>query len=256
MDKKIAVVTGGASGIGKAIAIKLAMQDICVVLCDVQKNKADVCAANLIKQGKSAYAYELDVTNRRQIQAVIADIYESLGPISYWVNCAGVSYIRPFFEQDDALWDKTMEINLKSQYLCCQEILSHMLMHKKGSIVNLSSEAGKAGSDSYQAYCASKFGVIGLTQSLAKEFGPYGIRVNAVCPGIIATPMWDQQKADYARKRDIPVDSVMTRFQSRIPLRRIGTPEDVANLVSFLLSEEASFITGQAININGGDYME
>lgn len=253
---KIAFVTGAGSGIGQCIAKKLAFYGAFVIASDIDGNAAKETAKIIRNGGGQAISLPLDVTDAHQIKQAISFVHEQYGYINFWINNAGVSFIRPFAEHDEALWDKTLNINLKSQFLCCKSILPHMLEHGEGCILNMSSEAGKCGSDHYQAYCASKFGVIGLTQSLAKEYGPFGIRINAICPGIIQTPMWDQQQHDYARKRDLDPDQVMNHFKSRIPLRRVGQAEDVASLAVFLLSDEASFITGQAININGGDFMQ
>lgn len=253
---KIAFVTGAGSGIGRSIAFQLAADGAFVIVSDIEQEQGEETARLIRNKEGQAIFLHLDVADNQQINTVIAYVYEHYGYINYWINNAGVSYICPFSEQDENLWDRTMTINLKSQYLCCKAIIPYMLENGEGSILNMSSEAGKVGSDSYQAYCASKFGVVGLTQSLAKEYGPLGIRINAICPGIIHTPMWDRQQKDYARKRELDPSNVMDYLKSRIPLRRLGKSEDVANLAVFLLSDEASFITGQAININGGDYMQ
>lgn len=255
-ENKIAFITGAGSGIGRSICIEVAKQVALVIVSDRNLDAAQQTVRILREQGCHGVALQLDVTKVAQIKKAIAFVHEHYGFINYWINNAGISHIKPFFEHDEKLWDATFDINLKSQFLCCKEIIRHMMDNGQGAIINMSSESGKVGTDCYQAYCASKFGVVGLTQSLAKEFGPFGIRINAICPGIIQTPMWEQQQIDYARKKEIEPTCVMDRFKSRIPLRRLGKGEDVANLVVFLLSEQASYITGQAININGGDFMQ
>jgi len=130
-----------------------------------------------------------------------------------------------------------------------------MLSHQGGVIINMSSQSGKVGNSHYAAYCASKFGIIGLTQSLAVEFAAQGIRVNAICPGVVPTPMWDTQIEDYARKRGLKPEEVMSYFESKIPMGRIGTAKDVAHAALFLASDEADYITGQALNVSGGSVM-
>jgi sorbitol-6-phosphate 2-dehydrogenase len=171
------------------------------------------------------------------------------------VNNAGVSYIIPFLECSQEIWDKTIEINLKGTFNCCQAAIKRMLLRKRGVIINMSSQSGKTGNSHYAAYCASKFGVIGLTQSLAMEFARQGIRVNALCPGVVFTPMWDTMVADYAKKRNIKPEEVKPYFESKIPLGRLCTEKDVADAAVFMASDKASYITGQAINLSGGAIM-
>lgn len=254
-DGKIAVITGGGSGIGAGICKCLAKEGATVIVCDVNmKNAQETVNSINLNQGL-AEAFRLDVTNEEAIQNFGKTVKAKYGNINYWVNNAGISKITPFFNHTNEIWDTTMNINLKAQYLCCKVAIEQMLELETGSIVNMSSQSGKVGTDDYQAYCASKFGVIGLTQSLAKEFGPKGIRVNSVCPGVVYTPMWELQKKDYARKKDMEPEDVMKYFSDKIPLKRLGSVEDVANVVAFLLSDEAAYLTGQAINVNGGDIM-
>ncbi|MFC0277042.1 SDR family NAD(P)-dependent oxidoreductase [Enterococcus devriesei] len=255
MNGKIAVVTGGGSGIGAGICLELARIGAQVIVSDINGEAALEVAKEIENNGFKAEARTLDVTNASDIKELGDYIKEKYGLIDYWVNSAGISKIIPFFEHTEELWDNTLNINLKGQFLCCKVAIEQMLEKGKGSIINLSSQSGKVGTSSYQAYCSSKFGVIGLTQSLAAEFGPKGIRVNSIAPGVIYTPMWDEQKKDYAKKRNLNPDEVMDYFKAKIPLRKLGTVEDVAKLVKFLLSDDATYITGQTINLNGGDIM-
>lgn len=255
MNGKITVVTGGGSGIGAGICLELARIGAQVIVSDINGEAALEVAKEIEDNGFKAEARTLDVTNASEIKELGDYIKEKYGLIDYWVNSAGISKIIPFFEHTEELWDNTLNINLKGQFLCCKVAIEQMLEKGKGSIINLSSQSGKVGTSSYQAYCSSKFGVIGLTQSLAAEFGPKGIRVNSIAPGVIYTPMWDEQKKDYAKKRNLNPDEVMDYFKTKIPLRKLGTVEDVAKLVKFLLSDDATYITGQTINLNGGDIM-
>lgn len=252
---RIAVVTGGGSGIGKGVSLSLADKGAMVVIADLCEDNAMEVVDIITDKNQKSEFYKLDVSNSKDVEKFGEYLKEKYDNIDFLVNSAGISKITPFFDHSEELWDKTMDINLKGQFNCCKVAVDRMLENNKGSIINLSSQSGKVGTSNYQAYCASKFGVIGLTQSLAAEFGPRGIRVNSIAPGVIYTPMWDQQKIDYAKKRDLDPDHVMDYFKNKIPLRRLGTVEDVAQLVCFLLSDDSSYITGQTINLNGGDIM-
>jgi sorbitol-6-phosphate 2-dehydrogenase len=158
-------------------------------------------------------------------------------------------------ECTDDLWDLVLRVNLKGTFIGCQTALRHMLPRKSGVILNMSSQSGKVGNSQYAAYCASKFGIIGLTQSLAIEFARDGIRVNAICPGVVFTALWDEQIEDYARKREMRVEDVRPYLEQRIPVGRLCTPEDVGRSAVFLASDDAAYITGQAINLSGGSVM-
>lgn len=254
-ENKVAVVTGGGSGIGAGICKEIAKEGATVIVADLNLQGAEQTVKEIQSLGYQAAAKKLDVTDAEQIDQCVREIKEEYGAIHYWVNNAGISKITPFFNHTKQLWDSTIDINLTSQFLCCKAVIPIMLETGSGSIVNMSSQSGKVGTDSYQAYCTSKFGVIGLTQSLAKEFGKHNIRVNSVCPGVVYTPMWDKQKADYGAKKNIDPEEVMGYFKDKIPLKRLGTVEDVANVVCFLLSDKSAYMTGQALNVNGGDIM-
>ncbi len=255
LKDKVAVITGGGSGIGEGICLELAKQGAKVAVTDVNIEGAER-VANAIKENDGiAKAYRLDVTNMENIKEVGNLVKKEFGLVDIWVNSAGISIITPFFEHTEEIWDMTMNINLKGQFLCCKEAISQMLENGGGSIINMSSQSGKVGTNNYQAYCASKFGVIGLTQSLSKEFAKEGIKVNAICPGVVNTPMWEKQAADYGKKRNLKEDEVMDYFRGKIPAHRIGTVEDIAKLVVFLSTSDSDYITGQALNVNGGDYM-
>ena len=161
----------------------------------------------------------------------------------------------PLLDCTEEIWDKTIDINLKGAFLCTQCAVRIMEKQGSGSIICMSSQSGKVGGGAYQAYCASKFGVIGLVQSTAVEFAKKGIRVNAICPGVVKTPMWDKQTVDYAKKRNIKPEEVMPYFESKIPMGRIGTLEDVVNVTFFLAGDESSYLTGQSLNVAGGQIM-
>lgn len=252
---KVAVVTGGGSGIGEGICLELAKQGVKVAVTDINEEGAKRVANAINENVGIARAYKLDVTDMKNIRQIGSLVKEEFGLVDIWVNSAGISIITPFFQHTEEIWDLTMDINLKGQFLCCNEAISQMLENGGGSIINMSSQSGKVGTNNYQAYCASKFGVIGLTQSLSKEFAKEGIKVNAICPGVVNTPMWEKQAVDYGKKKNLKEDEVMDYFREKIPTNRIGTVEDIANLVVFLSTSDSDYITGQSLNVNGGDYM-
>lgn len=254
LKDKVAVVTGAGSGIGRATAIRLAAEGARVALLDINEANAQETAAMIAAQGGEALAVHADVACREDMFGAAQKTVQAFGPLDVWVNCAGYSKIIPFLEHTDEIWNRTMDINLRGCFLGCQAAVTYM-NEKGGSIINFSSESGKKGTTWYAAYCASKFAVLGLTQSVSAEFAPKGIRCNAICPGVVITPMWDQQVADYGKKRGLKPEEVMPRFRNNIPLRRLCELEDVTNLVVFLASSQSAYMTGQSINLTGGNTM-
>lgn len=254
LEGKVAVVTGAGSGIGKACALRFAEEGANVVAFDLNENAAKETAEEIRALGKKALAVKVNVADKNSVDEGAKLAKETFGGIDIWVNAAGISKIIPFLECTEEIWDLTLDVNLKGQFFCCQAAVTHML-GKGGAIVNFSSQSGKKGTNNYQAYCASKFGVIGLTQSIAAEFARESIRCNDICPGVVRTPMWDQQTADYAKKKNIPVEEVMPRFESTIPLGRLCSLKNVTDLVMFLATDESEYMTGQSINLTGGSCM-
>lgn len=252
---KTIVVTGSASGIGHSILEAFAKKGANVAGLDYNGKAIEKIAKELIDQGYNVCGYKVDVTKKQEIVDTVAEIAKKYNGIDYWVNAAGISHIIPFLETSEEIWDNTLNINLKGQFLSCQEAVKYMLKKGKGAIVNISSQSGKKGTNCYAPYCASKAGVIALTQSVAKEFADKNIRCNAICPGVILTPMWDAQVADYAKKKGIKPEEVMPGFIKDIPLKRLGQTEDIVNVVEFLLSDKSSYMTGQSLNITGGSWM-
>ena len=252
LKDKVAIVTGAASGIGKVIAEAFAVEGAKVSIADINLEAANKTAEQI---DGAAIAVEVDVSDRDSTEKMVEQVEDKLGALDVLVNNAGVSYITPFLDCSQELWDKTIAINLKGAFNCSQAAIGKMLPRKKGVVINMSSQSGKSGNSHYTAYCASKFGIIGLTQSLAIEFAGERIRVNALCPGVVFTPLWDQMIGDYAKKRGMKPKDVKPYFESKIPMGRLCTEKDVADTAVFLASDKASYITGQSINISGGAIM-
>ena len=255
LEGRIAVVTGGGRGIGAELCRTFAQQGAAVAVVDIQQEAAGQVAEAIGRSAGRAIAVTCDVTNRDDVEQAANQVEQGLGPLAIWVNNAGVSYILPFLECTEEIWDQTQDVNLKGAFLGCQAAIRRMAPRQRGVIINMSSQSGKVGNSHYAAYCASKFGIIGLTQSLAVEFAAQGIRVNAICPGVVPTPMWGTQIEDYARKRDLEPGQVMSYFKSNIPMGRVGKAEEIAQAALFLASDEADYITGQALNVSGGAVM-
>lgn len=255
LKNRVAVVTGGGSGIGAAICRLFAAEGAIVAVTDIRADAAEKVAAQIHESSAQAHSWAVDVSDRRMVEKTADEIEAKLGPLAIWINNAGISRIAPFLECTEELWDSTQRINLKGTFLGCQAAIRHMLPRRKGVILNMSSQSGKTGNSHYAAYCASKFGVIGLTQSLAMEFAPDGIRINALCPGVVFTPLWENLVKDYASTHKLKPVEVRPYLENKIPMGRLGTPEEVAETAVFLASDEASYITGQAINISGGMVM-
>lgn len=259
LKDKFAVVTGAAMGMGKAIAEMLAAEGAVVAVTDLDKTLAKETAEEIQKNGGKAEAWKLDVTDRAAIKKVIADIITRFGRIDIWVNNAGISTMTPFLDLTEHEWDIMHNVNGSGVFFCSQEVARHMAARGGGGkIINNASMAGKRGGNApYLAhYVYTKFGVIGLTQAMAKELAPFGVTVNAVCPGYVATPMQQRELAWEGKLRNMTPEQVFQSYIDDTPLGRIETADDIAKVVTFLASSDADFITGEAINVNGGAYMD
>ena len=243
---KVAVVTGGGSGIGLAISARLAADGAAVAVLDRNAASADEAAATITAGGGKAIDVEADVTDRAGVEAAVDHVAQSLGAPTILVNNAGLEQFGPFLKIDLETWQRVLTVNLTGTYHCCQVVIPHMLEAGWGRIVNISSSSAQGGQPYMAAYVSSKAAVIGLTKSLALEFGPKGITVNTIPPGFIDTPML---RANEARGR---LGGPVEEHEQRTPVRRIGRPEDIAAATAFLVTEEASYVTGQVIGVNGG----
>jgi NAD(P)-dependent dehydrogenase (short-subunit alcohol dehydrogenase family) len=246
-------------GMGRCIAETLAAEGATVAVTDIDLKLAKQVAEGIRENGGQAEAWKLDVSDPSEIKKVIEEIVSRFGRIDIWVNNAGVSTMVPFLQLTEHDWDYLHEVNGGGVFFCSQAAASHMVKEGKGGkIVNIASMAGKRGGNApfLAHYVYTKFGVIGLTQAMAKELSPYKITCNAVCPGYVATPMQERELVWEARLRNMTPHAVKQSYVDDTPLGRVENPQDVANLVLFLASSEADFITGEAINVNGGAFMD
>lgn len=260
LQEQIAIVTGAASGIGRAIALRLSREGAVVVAADLEGKAAEGMVQEIVGQGRRGLAIEADVSAEKDVERIIQETLKNFGPVDILVNNAGIGTTGLIIDHTVDDWEKSMSVNLKGTFLCSRAAAKEMIPRKRGRIVNISSIGGKEGEEFIGGYCASKFGVIGLTQVMAKELGRHRITVNAVCPGYIWTPMWEKMAVWFkenfpALAGKSPEEIFEARVKSVTPLRRPQTGEDIASLVAFLVSEEAKNINGQSINVDGGARM-
>ncbi len=263
LSGKTAVVTGAATGIGRAIALALAAEGAWVAVTDINEAGAAAVAQEIATAGGQALALRLDVTRPQAIEAALKEIISQRRRLDIWVNNAGVSTMNRFVDLTEQDWDFNMDVNAKGTFLCSQRAARQMIGQPpdpeglRGKIINIASMAGKRGNAPFLAhYVASKFAVVGLTQAMAGELAPHQILVNAVCPGYVQTSMQERELGWEAALRGVSKEEVKRLYIADTPLGRLETPEDVARVVVFLASEDANFITGEAINVNGGAWMD
>lgn len=245
-----ALITGGASGFGFGVAQRLVTAGASVAIADVDATTVQSAAGRL----PGVLPVVMDVTDRASVLEGTAQAADAFGGLDTLVNSAGVFEFRAFEEISEREWDWILGVNLKGVFLACQAALPHLRASGRGRIVNISSDAGKKGYALISAYVASKFGVVGLTESLAAEFGPFGVTVNAVCPSTVAgTGMGLKVLGQKVELFGKPADKVLEEAAAAYPLRRLGTVADVADTVMFLISDSAGWISGESINIDGGN---
>lgn len=246
LKNKIALVTGAKQGMGKSHAIALAKQGVKVIITDINQSECQKVVDEIRNLGGEATAFKLDVSNKSEVDSVISEIVKKFGKIDILINNAGICQFKPFLELSEQDWDRTIDINLKGEFLCAQAAARIMKERKGGVIVNIASVAmGQQGigMPNIAHYCASKGGIAAMTEAMAVELAPYNIRVNAIAPGMIETPMIGAVKSD---------PKTMEAILQRIPLKRIGKSEEVSELVVFLASDSSSYITGSVVVIDGG----
>ena len=262
MDKllqdRIALVTGGAQGLGQAICQRLAREGCHVAVADLNEEKAIQTAATITD--RRAIAINVDVTDEARVDAMVNRTVQAFGRLDILVANAGILIAEEITEFSAEKWRAVMNVNLFGYFLCAKHAARAMKQNRSGAIIEINSKSGKKGSYKNSAYAASKFGGIGLTQSIALDLAEYGIRVNAICPGnLLDSPLWTDGPnslfKQYARKWDLTEDDVRQKYIDQVPMKRGCTYDDVCNVVVFLASDQASYMTGQAINVTGGQEM-
>ena len=283
---RVAIVTGAGQGIGKGVALRLAREGAAVVVAEYNADTAAETGAEIQVAGGQALPYAVDIANVGAVQSMVSDVVAALGRIDILVNNAGVVQTKPMLDLSEADWDRVVDINQRGTFFCLQavaqqmirqlpealrsasglaDVLSHQLSKEAaeaattsvlaasyGKIVNFSSIAGRRGRPLSTHYAATKAAIISITQSAALALAPFRINVNAVCPGIVPTPMWTQIDQDRGRLFGAKEGEAMAAFIQQVPLKRAATPDDLAGVVAFLCSTDADYITGQAINVDGG----
>lgn len=243
-SERISIVTGASQGIGETISKELSKEGAKVILVDVQKEKLEEVAQEIRASKGSAFPYYADVSHLEEVVEVVEDVLKKHQRIDYLVNNAGITKDNLLMRMREEEWDAVLAVNLKGVFNFSKAVIRKMIANRYGRIVNISSVVGLIGNVGQTNYSASKAGVVGFTKSLAREVASRGITVNAVAPGYVATSMTE----------NLP-ESVKKIFLDFIPMKRFGKPEEIAHIVKFLLSDEAAYITGQVININGGMFM-
>jgi len=244
LEGKVALITGGARGIGKEIALLFAKQGANIAICDVELQEAQKTASQIQGLGRESMVFKADVTDSANVQDMVDKILDKFKKLDILINNAGITKDNLILRMSEEDWDKVIAVNLKGAFICTKIASKVMLKQRSGKIVSLSSIIGVMGNPGQANYAASKAGIIGLTKSVAKELAPRGVCVNAIAPGFIKTEMTNRLPEDVQKK-----------MLSVIPLGRFGEPRDVAELALFLSSEGSSYITGQVIQIDGGMLM-
>ena len=258
LQDQVAIVTGGAQGLGAAIVARLAAEGAHVVVADMNIAGAQATAAEVARiTGRRTWALAVDVTNEEQVAALIDQTQETFGRLDILVANAGIVMAGAIEDFDVDRWRKVVDVNLTGYFLCAKHAACVMKQQQRGSIIQINSKSGKKGSFKNGAYAASKFGGIGLTQSIALELAEFGVRVNAVCPGnLLDSPLWQESLySQYAQRLGISEAEVRQRYVDQVPMKRGCTYQDVTNVVVFLASDQSSYMTGQAINVTGGQEM-
>lgn len=256
LEGQVAIITGAAQGLGEALAQRLDMEGCKVVVADINLAAAEKVAAGL----RNAIAVKVDVCDEQQVEAMVDAAVKKFGKLDLLVSNAAILIAKPVVEYPIEQWKKMMDVNITGYFLCAKAAAKAMIPNGKGNIIQINSKSGKKGSYKNSAYATAKFAGIGFTQSLALELAEYGIRVNAICPGnLLNSPLWNEGPnslfKQYAANQGITEEQVRQKYLNQVPLKRSCEYEDVANVMVFLASSESSYMTGQAINVTGGQEM-
>lgn len=251
---KVAIITGSGTGIGRGIALVMAREGASVICTDITPGNAEETVAAIRNAGGMAEVLAQDVTKWDSCREVAEKVLAAHGQIDILVTNAGVSRSVPITDLDEAEWDRVHDVNIKGVFFSCKSVIPHMIGRRYGKIVTISSLVGKEGIPLFTHYCASKFAVIGLTQSLAKELAPHNINVNAVCPGVVRTPLWDPLLQQLSVNKGITEAEAWSEFVSGIPFARPQEPQDIGEAVAFLASDRARNITAESANVSGGQF--
>ena len=241
LEGKVAIITGGARGIGYATVEKFVKEGAKVAIADISKAEATKAAGDLKAKGYEAIGIGVDVTKEDQVKQMVEDTLKEWGQVDILVNNAGIIMDAQLYKMTTEQFDRVIDINLKGTYLCARAVIDQMIVQGSGVILNASSIVGLYGNFGQTNYAATKWGVIGMVKTWAKELGPKGIRSNAVCPGFIDTPILTPMP-----------EKVIEGMKAKVPLRRLGKPEEIANAYAFLASDEASYINGVVLEVGGG----
>lgn len=241
LQNKVSLITGAAQGIGLATALKFAREGATVVVCDINPQAVDAAVALCQAEGATAQGFVMDVTQRPMVDSVVAQVMAAFGRIDVLVNNAGITQDARLQKMTLEQFDRVIEVNLRGVFHCSQAVADIMVAQGSGAILNASSVVGVYGNFGQTNYAATKFGVIGFTKTWSRELGPKGVRVNAVAPGFVSTPIL----------QTIP-EKVLAEMAQRVPMRRLGQPEEIANVYAFLASDEASYINGVVLEVAGG----
>jgi D-sorbitol dehydrogenase (acceptor) len=255
LEGKVAIVTGAGSGMGRAISHRYANEGASVLVADMNGAAAEKVAGEIEATGGKAAPFTVDVRNQEQVRAMVGAAVSTFGGLDILVNNAGVGKIIPFLDTTEADWDFMFDVNCKGLLWCSQEAAKVMIdQGRGGKIVNLASQAGRRGEALVLAYCASKACVISMNQSIALALAPHKINVNAIAPGIVDTPFWDEVDKQFAKLLNMEIGEPKRTFIQSIPLGRIEQPEDVTGAAVFLASSDSDYITQQCLNVDGGNW--
>jgi meso-butanediol dehydrogenase/(S,S)-butanediol dehydrogenase/diacetyl reductase len=256
LEGQVAIVTGAGRGIGRAIALRLADEGVSVTVTDLDEAHGQEVAEEITAAGGQAFALRVDVTQKAQVDQMVQATVNRFGRLDIQINNAGIGIVAPLMDTDEEAWDALMNVNAKGVLLCSQAAARQMIAQGQGGrIINNASGAGKVAPGKglpLGAYAASKHAVVAITKQMGLELSDHGVLVNCVCAGIVDTPMWDLIDRETTKLQGTPIGSVKEAAVASIPLGRIQQPEDVANVVAFLTSSDADYITGQTYNVCGG----